>query len=173
LDRTSDQAVVRLEVGHFPLVLLDLGGSERTPDEFREAFAQFHDVNRRARAEGKRWILVAVTESPPNAIERKIIAEESNKFSPDDQKLCAASVLVIPNGIIRSVVTALGWMIHTMSPLVPAPTTAAAVDVAVERLRTLGIDCSAEEAGHARRWFQQNESMTNLRASAGGKKAAR
>jgi hypothetical protein len=165
--------VVRLEIGHFPLVLLDLGGSERTPDEFREAFTQFHDANRRARAEGKRWVLVAVTESPPNAIERKIIAEESNKFSQDDQKLCAASVLVIPNSIIRSVVTALSWMIPTMSPLVPAPTTAAAVDVAVERLRALGIDCTAEEAGHARRWFHQNESMTNLRASAGGKKAAR
>jgi hypothetical protein len=150
-----------------------LGGSDRTPDEFRQAFAHFHDANRRARAEGKRWVLVAVTESPPNAIERKVIAEESNKFSPEDQKLCAASVLVIPNSIIRSVVTALGWMMQTMSPLVPAPTTAAAVDVAVERLRAIGIDCTAEEAGHAKRWFQQNESMTNLRVSTGGKKAAR
>jgi hypothetical protein len=164
--------VVRLETAHFPLVLLDLGGSERAPDEFREAFAQFHEANRRARAEGRRWVLVAVTESPPNAIERKIIAEESNKFSPEDQRLCAASVLVIPNSIIRSVVTALSWMIPTMAPLVPAPTTAAAVDVAVERLRAIGIDCTAEEAGHARRWFQQKESMTKLRA-AGSKKAAR
>jgi hypothetical protein len=165
--------VVRLEVGHFPLVLLDLGDSERTPDEFREAFAHFHEANRRAKAEGKRWVLVAVTDSPPNAIERKIIAEESNKFSPEDQRLCAASVLVIPNSIIRSVVTALSWMMQNMSPLVPAPTTAAAVDVAVERLRAIGIDCTVEEAGHAKRWFQQKESMTNLRASPGGKKAAR
>jgi hypothetical protein len=165
--------VVRLEVGHFPLVLLDLGGSERTPDEFREAFAHFHEANRRAKAEGKRWVLVAVTDGPPNAVERKIIAEESNKFSPADQKLCAASVLVIPNSIIRSVVTALSWMIASMAPLVPAPTTAAAVDVAVERLRAIGVHCSAEEAGLAKRWFQQNESMTNLRASTGGKNAAR
>jgi hypothetical protein len=165
--------VVRLEVKHFPLVLLDLGDSDRAPDEFREAFAHFHEVNRRAKAEGKRWVLVAATDSPPSAIERKIIAEESNKFSREDQKLCAASVLVIPNGIIRSIVTALSWMIPNMAPLVPAPTTDAGVDVAVERLRAIGIEYPKGEAHSAKRWFERSESMTKLRTSRGGIKAAR
>jgi hypothetical protein len=164
--------VVRLEVKYFPLVLLDLGDSDRTPDEFRDAFGQFHEVNRRARADGRRWVLVAATESPPGAIERKVIAEESNKFTREDQKLCAASVLVIPNGIIRSLVTALGWMIPNMSPLAPAPTTDAAVDVAIERLRAIGIDCPKEEGYGAKRWFQRSESISKVRTS-GGVKAAR
>jgi hypothetical protein len=166
--------VVRFETKHFPMVLLDLGDSDREPDEFRGAFAHFHEVNRRSRAEAKRWVLIAVTDSPPNAVERKIIAEESNKFSREDQKLCAASVLVIPNGIIRSLVTALGWMIPNMAPLAPAPTTAAAVDVAVERLRAIGIEYPKDEAHYAKRWFQKSESVTKLRTSGGGgMKAAR
>jgi hypothetical protein len=156
--------VVRFEAKHFPLVLLDLGDSDRAPAEFREAFARFHDVNRRARAETRRWALVAVTDTPPSAVERKVIAEESNKFDRDDQKLCAASVLVIPNGIIRSLVTALSWMIPNLAPLVPAPTTGAAVDVAVERLRVIGVDCPKEDSYAAKRWFQRSDS-TRKRAA--------
>lgn len=165
--------MIQLEATHFPLVLLDLGGVGRAPEELRGTFAGFHEVNRRAKAEGKRWVLIAVTESPPNAVERKIIAEESNKFTAADHALTVVAVLVIPNGIIRSVMTALGWLMPKMAPVAAAPTTSAAVDVAVERLRAIGLDCSPEEVGRAKHWFLRNESVSKLRAVAGGGRAAR
>ena len=161
--------MVQLETKHFPLVLLDLGGSDRTPDEVRGMFAGFHPIHRRARAEGKRWALVAVTQSPPNAVERKILAEEANKFPKEDQALIAVMVLVIPDSIIRSVVTALSWMMRVTTPLVAAPTSSAAVDVAVERLRAIGLDVPQPEVAQAKRWFLHNASMAKLRVAGGGK----
>jgi hypothetical protein len=160
--------VIALEATHFPLVLLDLGGAERTPGELREVFARFRDVNGRATAEGTRWALVAVTDTPPNAIERKIISEESSKFSPAEHALTLAAVLVIPNGVIRAVVTALTWMIPKMAPLSSAATTSAAVDLAVERLRAIGIDCPAVLTERAKQWFLRSQSMPPLRRVAGG-----
>jgi hypothetical protein len=134
-------------------------------------FAGFHEVNRRARGEGKRWSLVGKTECPPNAIERKVIAEESNKISRQDLTLNVASVLVIPNGIVRAVVTGLSWMIPHMAPVAAAPTPSAAVDVAVERLRAVGLDVSQLEVVQAKRWFLRNESTAKLRVAGGGKTA--
>jgi hypothetical protein len=125
------------------------------------------EVNRRASAERKRWALIAATDTPPNAIERKVISDESNKFSPAEHALTVAAVLVIPNGIIRSVITALSWMIPKMAPLASAATTGAAVDFAVERLRAVGLDCKREDVDQAKRWFLRNESIRKLRSVAG------
>ena len=165
--------MVELEAKHFPLVLLDLGGSGRTPDELRNVFAGFQEVNRRARAEARRWVLVAVTESPPNAVERKIIADESNKFSKEDHALTVAAVLVIPNGIIRSVVTAISWMLRAMAPLAAAPTTSTAVDMAVARLRSIGLDVPQQQADQAKRWFLRKESIPKLHRAAEDGRGAR
>jgi hypothetical protein len=165
--------MVHLEAKHFPLVLLDLGGDGRTPDDLRGVFASFREVNGRAAAERKRWALIAVTDTPPNAVERKVISDESNKFSPAEHALTVAAVLVIPNGIIRSVITALGWMIPKMAPLASAPTTSAAVDLAVERLRAIGLDCQPRDVDQAKRWFLRNESAPKLRIAAGGGKGER
>jgi hypothetical protein len=164
--------MILLEAKHFPLVLLDLGGPGRTPDDLRGVFAGFREVNGRASVERKRWALIAVTDTPPNAIERKIISDESNKFSPAEHALTVTAVLVIPNGIIRSVITALGWMIPKMAPLSSAATTGAAVDVAVERLRAIGLDCKREDVDQAKRWFLRNESIRKLRSVAGDEKEA-
>ncbi len=155
--------MIALEAGHFPLVLLDMGGAGRKPEEVRGMFAVFHEAKRRAMAEKVRWTLVAVTEDVPNALERKIIAEESKKFSPSDIEYCAASVLVIPNGIVRAAMTALSWMNTRMAPLAAAPTTSAAVDIAVERLRVVGTFCPELEAIRAKQWFQRNESNPRVR----------
>lgn len=165
--------MVELEAKHFPLVLLDLGGSERTPEELRSVFVGFQEVNRLARAERKRWVLVATTDSPPNAVERKIIAEESNKFSKEDHALTLTSVLVIPNGIIRSVVTAISWMLRSTAPIAAAPTISAAVDLAVDRLRSNGFALPQLQAEHAKRWFLRKESIPRLRTAAGDGKGAR
>jgi hypothetical protein len=164
--------VVEFEAKYFPLVLLDLGGSDRNPEELRGAFARFHEVNARAKAEGTRWVLVAVTDTPPSAIERKVIAEESNKFSKEDHALTVAAVLVIPNGIIRAMVTAIGWMTRT-APMAAAPTTSDAVDLAVERLRGFGLDCAQQQADGAKGWFLRNVSAPKERRVVGGGSRAR
>jgi hypothetical protein len=165
--------MVQLEAKHFPLVLLDLGGTGRTPDDLRGVFASFRAVNDRATTERRRWALIAVTDTPPNAIERKVISDESNKFSPAEHALTVAAVLVIPNGIIRSVITALSWMIPKMAPLASAPTTSAAVDLAVDRLRAIGLDCAPGNVDQAKRWFLRNESAPKLRIVAGGENGER
>jgi hypothetical protein len=165
--------MVELETKHFPLVLLDLGGEGRTPDDLRGVFAGFRDVNGRAAAERRRWALIAVTDTPPNAVERKVISDESNAFSPAEHALTVAAVLVIPNSIIRTMITALGWMIPKMAPLASAPTTSAAVDLAVDRLRAVGLDCTAGDVDQAKRWFLRNESAPKLRSVAGGARGER
>ena len=148
--------MIELEAGTFPLVLLDMGRAGRKPEEVRGMFFFFHDAKRRAIAEKVHWVLVAVTADVPHAVERKIIAEESNTFSASDLEYCAASVLVIPNGIVRAAMTALSWMNTKMAPLAAAPTTSAAVDIAVERLRAVGTFCPNLVAVRAKQWFQRN-----------------
>ncbi len=138
-------------------MLLDLGGADRKPDELRGVFASFREVNRRAADEGARWALIAATDAPPNAGERKVISDESNTFTPEEHALTVAAVLVIPNGMIRAAITALGWMIPKMAPLVPAPTTSAAVDIAVERLRAIGLRCASDDVEQSKRWFLRHE----------------
>lgn len=158
--------MIAVESKHFPLVLLEMG-VERTPDEIRAMFVDFREVNRKAAAAMSRWVLVAATDGVPNALERKIIADESNKFSKSDHAACGASVLVISNGLVRQVVTFLQWLIPALSPLATAPTTDAAIDVAVERLRSMGIDLPGDLAEGARQWFRRGSRMP-FRAAARG-----
>jgi hypothetical protein len=147
--------VIAIDIEHFPLVLLDLGHAGRTPEEFRGMFAAFRDANQRAVKENGRYVLVAVTEAAPIAAERRIIVDESNRFSAAEYKLVAGVVLVIQNSIVRGAVTALGWMIPHIPPLEAAPTTGAAVKVAVARLEAQGVAYPPELAQSASRWFEQ------------------
>jgi len=136
------------------LVLLDMGRPERTMDDVRGMFDGFLAARQRAKAESVRWILVATSAEVPTALERRVLVEEGNKLSPEEHALCAACVLVIPNGFIRGVIAALFWMIPHVSPLVAAPTTDAAVETAVDRLRSIGIACPADRAARAAGWFR-------------------
>jgi hypothetical protein len=64
-------------------------------------------------------------------------------------------------------------MIPKMAPLASAPTTSAAVDLAVERLRDVGLDCAPGNVDQAKRWFLRNESAPRLRSVAGVGKGER
>jgi hypothetical protein len=148
--------VVELNAAHYPLLLLDLGGADRTPEDFRAAFAGFHDANRRARETRKHWVLVATTAKPPDAVERRLIAEQAKRFEAPDRKLCALTVIVIANPILRSIATAIGWMVN-LGSVATAPTPSAAVDLAIEHLRKLGTECPRGTAARASQWFRRNE----------------
>src|SRR5262249_114092 len=113
-----------------------------------------------------RWVLVATTQTVPNAVERRTIIEESNKFSRSENELCAASILVIPNGFVRGVITLFSWMIPNVSPLSAAPTPDAPVRLAVKRRRELGVEYRAERAARAALWFHGSESSSRLRSAA-------
>jgi hypothetical protein len=152
--------VVQLEVAHFPLVLLDMGGAERSPAEVRAIFDAFGTIRGRCVAERTHWILVATTEDMPNAVERKILVDESNKLTRAEHELCVGCVAVIPNGFVRGIITLLGWMVPNVSPVLAAPTTDAAVDIAVDRLRAVGIDVSLERTARAAEWFYRDKSST-------------
>jgi hypothetical protein len=146
---------VQLEVAYFPLVLLDLGRAERTPDEVRGIFDAFGTIRRRCVDESVRWVLVATTEDMPSAVERKILIDESNKLTRPEHELCVACVAVIPNGFVRGIITVLGWMVPNVSPLAAAPTTDAAIEIAVDRLRDAGIDVPGSHASEAAGWFHR------------------
>ncbi len=164
--------VIELHAAHFPLLLLDLGGAGRTREDFHAAFAGFHEANRRARETGKRWVLIAATEKAPDAVERRIIAEEAKRFPPPDRTLCAVTVLVIPNAVIRSIVTAVGWLVQ-LGSVAAAPTTSAAVDLAIEHLRKLGYDCPKDTAESASQWFRRNERVPGRQTATGGSRGER
>jgi hypothetical protein len=157
---------VAVEAQYFPLVLLDMGGVGRAPDDFREMFEGFRAANRRAIAEKARWVLVATTSAMPTAIERKIIIDEANTFSREEHRLVETAVLVIPNGFVRGAITLFGWTIQHLCPLGAAATTDAAVAMAAERVRKLGIEYPEERAVQAAQWFRQHESMARLRGAA-------
>jgi hypothetical protein len=150
--------VVELEVAHFPLVLLDMGRAERSPEEVRAIFDAFHTIRGRCLAERARWILVATTEDMPTAVERKILVDESNKLTRPEHELCVGCVAVIPNGFVRGIITLLGWMVPNVSPVTAAPTTDAAIDMAVDRLRDAGIAVPLEQAARAADWFHRERS---------------
>jgi hypothetical protein len=146
---------VHLEVAHFPLVLLDMGGEERTLDEVRGIFDGFRAIRRRCVDESTRWVLVATSEAMPNAVERKILVDESNKLTPAEHHLCVACVAAVPNGFVRGIITLLGWMVPNVSPLAAAPTTEAAVGIAIDRLREAGVEVSVSHAMQAAEWFHR------------------
>jgi hypothetical protein len=160
----GDRRIV-VEVHYFPLVLLDLGGVGRTPEDFRAMFDGFRSANRRAIAEKTRWVLVATTNVMPTAVERKMIIDESNTFSRDEHRLVETAVLVIPNGFVRGAITLFSWMIQHLCPLAAAATTDAAVEMAAERVRKLGGDYPAERVAQAAHWFRQHDSMSRLRGA--------
>src|SRR5262245_48233787 len=117
-----------------------MGRAGRTQDDFRLMFSAFRDANQRAIKERGRYVLVAITQEAPTAAERRIIVDEANRFATNEYKLVASVVLVIQNSIVRGVVTALGWMIPQIPPLEVAPTSQAAVELAVAQLRKRGIE---------------------------------
>jgi hypothetical protein len=152
-----DDQRIALQLELFPLVLVDMGGPERTLDDVRAMFEGFRAVRQRCVAERIRWVLVASSKEMPTAVERKILVDESNKLTPAEHKLCVACVAVIPHGFVRGVITALSWMIPNVSPIVAAATTDAAVDIAVDRLQRAGIDIPSEAVVRAADWFHRND----------------
>jgi hypothetical protein len=150
--------VVQVEIAHFPLVLLDMGRAERSPDEVRAIFDAFRTIRERCIAERVRWILVATTDDMPTAVERKILIDESNKLTRAEHQLCVGCVAAIPNGFVRGIITVLGWMVPNVSPVSAAPTTDAAIDMAVDRLRAAGIAVPLERAARASEWFYRDKS---------------
>jgi hypothetical protein len=149
----SIEPVVQLEDAHFPLVLLDMGQAERTQVEVRAIFDDFRAIRQRCVAERVRWILIATTEAMPNAVERKILVDESNKLTRPEHELCVGCIAVVPNGFLRGLITVLGWMVPNVSPVAGAPTTDAAIEMAVDRLRDAGIVVPEEQAAGAAEWF--------------------
>jgi hypothetical protein len=85
---------------------------------------------------------------------------------PPDRALCALTVIVISSPIIRSIATAIGWMVN-LGSVATAPTTSAAVDLALEHLRKLGTECPKGTGTRASQWFRRNEGAPSPRGAAG------
>jgi hypothetical protein len=158
-----------VDVGHFPLVLLDMGRAGRNRDDFDQMFDAFRAANDMARKTGKPYVLVAVTRDVPNPGERKMIVERSNAFTAEDHKLVGGVVLIIQNAIIRGAVTVLGWMIPRMGRFDAVSSTDEGVDAGVQCLRKLGVDYPAERADRAKQWFRRNEARPRLRGAGGSR----
>jgi hypothetical protein len=164
-----DYRVIAVDVGHFPLVLLDMGHAGRSRDDFDQMFDAFRAANDMARKTGKPYVLVAVTRDVPNPGERKMIVERANTFTHDDHKLVGGVVLIIQNGIIRGAVTVLGWMIPRMGRFEAVSSTDEGVEAGVRLVRKLGLDYGAERVERAKQWFRRNEGGPRLRGVAGSR----
>jgi hypothetical protein len=143
-----------------------------TPDDLRGMFDGFREANRRAMAEGVRWVLIAkASGSPPTAAQRRGIIEGANGFSRREHEICAAAVLVIPNDFVRGFVTLFSWMIPNLTPLAAAANTDAAVEMAVERLQKIAAKYPPDVAKRAAEWFRRDE-LSEVRRVGGGPKGA-
>jgi hypothetical protein len=163
--------MIAFSMDEYPLVLFDMGGADRTATEIRDAFAGFRNVNNRARGTNSRYVIIAMTRLTPTAQERRVIAEEANRFSPADRALCACAVIIVQNGLVRGVMTALGWMMPSFRSIIElAPSTGRAVELAASRLQALGTPMSEEQIRRAQKWFGDSERGGSIRpaGTAGG-----
>jgi hypothetical protein len=139
---------------YFPIVLLDLGGGDRTEADFRAMFEALHQANLRAEREKTRYALVAITSKNTNAAERKLIAAYANKVSRAERRNTLVSVCVISNSFIHGSLTALGWLIPELLPtIVPAASSDAAVEIAESYLSKHGVPHDRGDADLAARWL--------------------
>jgi hypothetical protein len=138
----------------YPLVLLNMGGADRTEDDLRRMFASFHGVNAHARTSKTRYVVVAMTRQSPNAQERRIIADEANRFSAQDRALCSTAILIVQSSLVRGVVTALGWLMPSFGSIIEvAPDAGRAIELASVRLKAQGALLEGERARRVARWF--------------------
>jgi hypothetical protein len=158
--------MIAFSMDEYPLVLFDLGGADRTPSELRDAFARFRNVNQRARGTNARYVIIAITRLTPTAQERRIIAEEANRFSAADRALCACAVIVVQNSLIRGVMTALGWLMPSFRSIIElAPSTGRAVEIAAGRLQGLGTPLGADQLVRVKQWFGDADRTGSMRPS--------
>jgi hypothetical protein len=147
--------MIAFSMDEYPLVLLDMGGSDRSVDDVRRLIAGFGTVNARARQTKTRYVVVGRTQQHPTAQERRAIAEEANRFSAEDRALCETAVIVVPNSVIRGVMTALGWLMPSFGAIIElSPSTDRAVEQALARMRAMGQEADVEKGRRAVRWFR-------------------
>jgi hypothetical protein len=158
--------MIAFSMDEYPLVLLDMGGADRTTGDIRRLFAGFQTVNNRARSTNSRYVIIGMTRLTPTAQERRVIAEEANRFSPADRALCACAVIVVQNGLVRGVMTALGWLMPSFRTIIElAPNSGRAVDIAANRLHALGTPISAQQVGRVKQWFGDGARSGSIRPS--------
>jgi hypothetical protein len=161
--------MIAFSMAEYPLVLFDMGGGDRTPTQLRAAFAGFRNVNDRARGTNSRYVIIAITRLTPTAQERRIIAEEANRFSAADRALCACAVIVVQNSLVRGVMTALGWLMPSFRSIIElVPSTGRAVEVAASRLQALGTPIGAEQIARVTQWFGDRDRTGSMRPSGTG-----
>jgi hypothetical protein len=161
----TGDGVIATEADYYPLVLLDMGDTGRSEDDFDRMFEAFGRVNQRAAAKGTRHVLVAVTRNLLTASERRMVAERANRFPRTDFDLWLGVVLVIQNPAVRGVVTALSWMIPGIPPMTTAATTELAVPLAVAHLQKNGIAYPDAYAERVREWFRRKRELPAEAAS--------
>jgi hypothetical protein len=138
---------------YFPLVLLDLGATDRGEDDFRGMFAALHEANVRAMRE-KTWTVLIVSSSKvPSAGERKIIAEFSNRVPVEERRKLVA-IGIISNPLLRGTITAFQWLIPGLPSLLAAADADDAVGIAARVLTKQGIDFDQANVALAAKWLK-------------------
>ncbi len=139
---------------HFPIVLLDMGSSGRTEDEFRKFFETSRAIRQRATREKTRYVSIVMTEALLDARERKLIAEYSNSLPAEHMAGYIGCVLIIPNGVLRGIITALTWVIPRLPPLAGVRTAEEAVQTATDMLKKSQIRYTDDQARGAAMWLR-------------------
>jgi hypothetical protein len=136
---------------YFPVVLLELSGG--TEEEFRVMFAELHEANVRSLRDKSWHALIVVARKVPNAAERKLIADFSNRVPIEERRTCVA-VGIITNPLLRGTMTALLWLIPGLPLLVPAADASSALQVASTHLGKAGVAYGNVDVEAARKWLE-------------------
>jgi hypothetical protein len=138
---------------YFPLVLLDLGATDRSEEEFRGMFAALHEANVRAMREKTWTVLIVSSPKVPSAGERKIIAELSNRV-PIEERRKLVAIGIISNPLLRGTITAFHWLIPGLPSLLAAADADEAVGMAAKVLTKRAIDFDEANVDRAARWLK-------------------
>jgi hypothetical protein len=164
----SPQPTIAMADDHFPFVLLDMGRSGRTDEDFERFFATSKVIRERAKREKTRYVMIAMSQALLDARERKLVADYARTLPPEHTAGYVGCVLILPNGVMRGIITALTWLIPRLPPLAAVRAPDEAVRAAADLLRKHDIAYSPEQAAGAAKWLHARVAAAVPRALAGG-----
>jgi hypothetical protein len=138
----GDDASVTVDVALWPLVIVTFRDSptdaalERMFQVYEECYRRaepFHIINDGIRVR-----------SAPAPRQRQLIAARAREHEPMSRAWVIGSVTVVPNALLRGIVTAITWLAPPVYPLSVRATMEEALDIAFERLTARGIPITPE-----------------------------
>jgi len=131
------ESAIAVDTRLWPLLLITFRGSPEDAD-WERMFASYEECYRRA--EPFHIINDGVgIRSTPSPRQRQLVATKAREHEAMSKAWVVGSATVVPNAVLRGIVTAITWLAPPVYALSLCATLPEAVDIAFGRLRARGI----------------------------------